>query len=228
MSAEELDNFLPTAPVSVRAIDSSWAEKRATMSGLTTQEVIAEIADHLVTRLDHNLDESRNVLLYLPENKGDPYILALPLKLEATKEKRFISEGKLPPKAFIKSELDNDKIRNEFETLVKKKYPQLNEFVFIKDSLGNYLATSIKSQWEGFWLYHESQTTVCDTVNKKMYEKSVGRFIIGKIAPSGAVLFNKAPYRHPTRMSATEEALRLSNNYDSSFVIYRAIGVVGV
>ena len=228
MSTDLLDNFLPKAPVSVRAIDSAWVAERAAKDKVTEQEVISEIAEHLATRLNHTMDETRDVLLYSPENKGDPYILALPLKLEAPKEKRFINEGKLPPKSFIKSELDNDKITAEFERLIKKKYPNLNDFVFIKDSLGVYLDPTIKDYWEGFLLYHDSQTTVCDTVNKKIYEKSIGRFIIGKIVPSGAVLFNKAPYRHATRASATEEALRLSNAYDCSFVVYRAIGVVGV
>lgn len=227
MSDEQLNNFAPKAPVSLRAVDAAWVADRATATGVTPLEVIQEVANGLVERLNHNMDATRDVLLYSPENEDGPYILALPLKWESSKTKKQSAEAKPLPKSFINSDADNNKIVKEFETLIRKKYPGLDDFVFVRNQLGIYLDPKIKDLWDGFWLYHESQTTVSDTVNKKMYEKSLGRFILGKIVASGSVMFPTAPYRHATRQGATEEALRLSGTYGCSFAIYRAVDVVG-
>lgn len=223
MSDVEQPNFFHPQAYSVRTIDPQWVSKRTEELG-DEQAALNEVLEQLMVRVDQNYDESRDPLVYMPDGEGEPYILAIPI-CNVPVRKRPKAET---PVRKHQPNPDNKRssLRDDFEQLVFEIYPTLNKSDLAKEN-DIYINPLVKASWEGFKLHHSRLTEANSHTYRDNYNKTLGRYVIGKINQAGVALFNHAPYRHLTLTAATEEAKRLTAEKNEAFGIFRCLDIIG-
>mgnify|MGYP003407734786 CR=1 FL=1 len=219
----ELD-FLATEPLSLRAIDQTWIKNRAVELGCSDiQGALEEAVGVLYERIGPNAKDAP-AMVFTPGNDTDPYIVAIPLD-HLTNRERGQSKG-MPPVA-ERPDVKHSTLRDEFENLLFES-GSFDPSITKVDDKGRYVVLWVRARWEGFQMYHTKLTIESSDSYKPKYAKTLGRYVIGKVAPTGAVLFHKVPFRHQTKALALEEANRLSADFDGAFAIYRCLDIIDV
>ena len=217
----ELD-FLSAEPLSLRAIDQAWIKKRAVELGRSDiQGALEEAVGVLYERIGPNAKDAP-AMVFTPGNDTDPYIVAIPLDHLTNREK---GQSKGMPPVAERPDVKHSTLRDEFENLLFES-GSFDPSILKLDAKGRYATPWVNARWEGFMMYH-SKLTIAGTDNyKPKYAKTLGRYVIGKVAPTGAVLFHKVPFRHQTKAMALEEANRLSTDFDGAFAVYRCLDII--
>ena len=217
----ELD-FLSAEPLSLRAIDQAWIKKRAVELGRSDiQGALEEAVGVLYERIGPNAKDAP-AMVFTPGNDTDPYIVAIPLDHLTNREK---GQSKGMPPVAERPDVKHSTLRDEFENLLFES-GSFDPSILKLDAKGRYATPWVNARWEGFMMYH-SKLTIAGTDNyKPKYAKTLGRYVIGKVAPTGAVLFHKVPFRHQTKALALEEANRLSTDFDGAFAVYRCLDII--
>mgnify|MGYP003407763763 FL=1 len=217
----ELD-FLATEPLSLRAIDQAWIKNRAVELGCSDiQGALEEAVGVLYERIGPNAKDAP-AMVFTPGNDTDPYIVAIPLDHLTNREK---GQSKGMPPVAERPDVKHSTLRDEFENLLFES-GSFDPSILKLDAKGRYVTPWVNARWEGFMMYH-NKLTIAGTDNyKPKYAKTLGRYVIGKVAPTGAVLFHKVPFRHQTKAMALEEANRLSTDFDGAFAVYRCLDII--
>lgn len=223
--SEEIANFLPAEPYSLRPVCQHWVKQRAVELGGRIEDALLEVVEHLYVRTSHNNDDSRQVLVYSPSGEQDPYVIALPL----INHKKAVQDSVAPPARPCPVTPDNRKsnVREEFEDLLFVERDDLTPSALDKDEQGNYLDPTVNTLWQGFRLYHRRLTIESKPAFREQYQKILGRYVLAKVSPAGVPLFNRTPFRHATRAKAYEEASRLSSEVGEAFGVFRCLDIVG-
>jgi len=227
-------DFFHPAAYSLRAIDPEWVDKRskeiAVATGSATpedciQEALEEVLTQLAERTGHNFDDQGEPFVYTPDVPGQPYVMLVPLKVltSSKRPKADIPQPKHAPNPNNK----RSNLRLDFEATVFEIEPGLNKSDLAKDGQGRYYNARMQALWDGFQMYHNRFTTVKSPTFRVNYQKALGRYVIAKIGPNGVPLFNRAPFRHMTIVDATTEALRLADEHQDGFAIFRCMDIVG-
>jgi hypothetical protein len=225
MTVQELTpvDFLSTEPLSLRAIDQAWVNKRTVELGQPNVEAaLLEAVEVLHERIGPNVKEDAPVMVYTPANDTDPYVVAIPLTRRTTRE---LQQGHGMPPVAARPDNKNCTLREEFENLLFEE-GSFDPKVLDRDSRDKYVMQWVNARWEGFQMYHNKLTLAGTASYKPKYAKTLGRFIIGKVTQTGAVNIHNVPYRHQTKALAMEEANRLSTEHKGVFAVFRCLDIV--
>lgn len=213
--------------IGYRAVASDYVMKRAYALSDTSfpdlPAALKEIAETISERFGANLIEGE-VTVYYPTSSKDPYVFGIPCTKNTKKKVNQVN--KEDPLAIIKSrpfrpEVKGNTLQQDFEdALFEDKARPISATNKTPD--GIYTNPIIQAQWEGFKLYHSK----FDKDLSKRQDKTLGRYVIGKVIVSGQVKFHELPFRHPTKATAMEEANRLANTYGGGFGVFRCIEIV--
>lgn len=194
----------------------------------TIDDALEFICDKLVTRVAYNAHESLGPLVYFPSKAEDPFIFAIPLNQKKTISNNTLTPGKepLPIVPKIKDTLRSN-TNKEFEDVLFNTPGKAFSITDLdKESNGEYINKEVQAIWIGFCLYH-NELTKGVVKSKERYEKTLGRYVIGKVNKRGIANFVTAPFRHQTRQLAFEEAARLSEAHNGAFGVFRCMAIVG-
>jgi len=61
---------------------------------------------------------------------------------------------------------------------------------------------------------------------KNRYNRTLGRYVIGKVGHQGKAIFTTAPYRHQTRAEAMQEANLLALELGEPFAVFRCLDII--
>lgn len=229
MELNATDDMFHKQPYSFRAICPEWVVKRGLeISVNDTPDVLGALNEALQTilvRVDRNLDESREPLVYFPDHEGEPYMLLIPI---LNVNSRKIPKAEVPVRTTTPN--PNNKrssLRMEFEESVFEMAPNLEKSDLARDVNGKYKNAYVNALWEGFKFYHNKFTQANSVTWRENYQKTLGRYVLAKVGLNGVALFNRAPYRHMTLGQATTEAERLVSEFGEGFGIFRCIDVIG-
>lgn len=225
MTAQELTpvDFLSTEPLSLRAIDQAWVHKRASELGhATTEGALLEAVEVLHERIGPNVKEDAAVMVFTPTNDTDPYIVAIPLTRLTTREKQ---QGLGMPPVAARPDRKECSLREEFENLLFEE-GSFDPSVLKRDSRDKYVMQWVNARWEGFQMYHNKLTIAGTSGYKPKYAKTLGRYVISQVGPTGAVNFHNVPFRHQTKALAFEEANRLSTEHNRVFAVFRCMDII--
>lgn len=222
-------DFLSTEPLSLRAIDQVWVKKRAAAltnavdPGMPNIEgALFEAVEVLYDRIGPNAKEDALAMIFTPGNDTDPYIVAIPLNRLTNREKQ---QGTGMPPVAARPDIKEGALREEFENLLFEE-GSFDPSILNRDERGKYTTAWVNARWEGFQMYH-NKLTIAGTANyKPRYAKTLGRFVISKVGPTGAVTFHPVPFRHQTKALAFEEANRLSTEHNGVFAVFRCLDII--
>lgn len=222
-------DFLSTEPLSLRAIDQAWVNKRAAQlvnpvdPGMPNVEgALFEAVEVLYDRIGPNAKEDVCAMVFTPANDTDPYVVAIPLTHLTNREKQ---QGLGMPPVAARPDRKECSLREEFENLLFEE-GSFDPKVLDRDSRDRYVMQWVNARWEGFQMYHNKLTIAGATNYKPKYAKTLGRYVISKVGPTGAVQFHNVPFRHQTKALAFEEANRLSTEYQGVFAVFRCLDII--
>lgn len=224
--------FTPEQHFTLRAIDSNWVKQRgeelSKASGAPepdTQAALEEAVETLHDRMGHNLDNSKDILLYAPSTESDPFLVAIPVNTlsrkihPVTPEKPGVPVGRNPLWALT--------IQEQFENVIFEGDFIVTPTSLDKNDKGDYLDPVIQLMWNGFNLYHEKMTNYNKASYKPRFDKTLGTYVIAKIThPSGSAVFINTPFRHRLKADAMNEGARLATHHNSAFALFRCLDVI--
>lgn len=114
-------------------------------------------------------------------------------------------------------------LRLRFEADMRRKFEK-SGVDLDRTKAGMYKCKRIQLWWLGYKLAHESENGI-----NRSSPVPATRFIVGRVEDdNGTKKFRLAPvpYRHLTRLNATEEANRLANFHGGQFAIFRCVDIV--
>lgn len=218
-------SFLSPEPFSLRAIDQTWVNHRAAQLGSPEEPDISgaltEVAQTLYERIGDNVKDEGEPVVFMPGNETDPYVIGIPLDQRRARLKR---EGKAPPVALVPDNKEMS-LREEFEDLLFQE-GSFDPSILDRADNDRYVVPWVNARWEGFQMYHRRLTLVSTDKFKAKYNRTLGRYVLGKVAINGSVLFTKTPFRHQTKAQALEEANRLSTEFSAPFALFRCLDIV--
>ena len=230
-------DFLSELPLSLRAIDQNWVNQRAVELVAAAEsnapievsearyQILEEIVERLGERLGSNLRDDALALLFSPSNETDPYVVGLPIDGRSSHQKRIERAKETPRPAPPQVSLDYRTVRADFEDgLFQTGEYELS--VLDKDEDGNYLEQWVTDRWKGFQMFYNQMVIANSGKFKNKYSKTLGRYVVGKIANNGAALFVRAPFRHETKAGAFQEANNLSTEHASPFGVFRCLDII--
>lgn len=215
--------FLSKQAISLRAIDQEWIKTRALELGDDPVAALSEAVQTLYDRIGHNVKEDEEVMVFTPENDTDPYVVGIYLDQRTVRQKLAANNATRPAPAMLDSK--ENSMREDFENLLFEQCP-CEPSVIQRDERGRYVVAWVNARWEGFLMYHNNISVIKQNKFQNKYVRTLGRYVIGKMALNGAVLFTKAPFRHQTKALAMEEANRLSTELGEVFAVFRCLDIV--
>lgn len=226
--------FLSQVPLSLRAVDQAWVNERAAQipneafpGEPNVEAALAEVVERLHQRLGQNVKEDTPGFVYTPDNDTDPYVVCVPLdKLsrgQRLERNRIHREPDNTPSRLTDTSESN--LRKEFENLLFQDL-LLEEKVLEQDHLGRYITPWVNARWEGFQMYHRHLTVAGKPAFKNRYNRTLGRYVIGKIGHQGKAIFTTAPFRHQTKAEAMQEANRLAVELGEPFAVFRCLDII--
>jgi hypothetical protein len=154
-------------------------------------------------------------------------VVGIPLDYRSAYQRRLDkrSQPSVPVDSYKPSSDSN--LQAEFENLLHEDV-LLDPKDLAKDERGHYIVQWVAERWKGFLMYQRKLVIVAANKAKPSYGKTLGRYVIGRVATNGVAVFTKAPYRHATKAQAIEEANRLSAEFNSPFGVFRCLDIIDV
>lgn len=229
--------FFAKEPFALRAIDQEWLNKRANelgnMAGPDLDAALDEVLADLYARMGVNLDKGRCSIIHSPGDEGDPYIIAVPIikpnsRIVKSMTRKVSTEAMLAVADAPRSarEKVEESLRLQFEEMVSVLPEGLGHHGLVRTPSGRYVDQKFQGMWEGFLLYHDGMTTIGQGLPGRHDHRIMGHYVVGKVVKTGVAIFTKAPYRHATKAGAMEECLRLKEEFNETFAIFRCVDVV--
>ena len=225
-------NFLSPMPFSLKAISQEWVNKRAgeLVNGVdpgqpNVEGALYEAAQVLFERAGANASDDECAILYTPSNDKDPYIIGIPLDQRPLRSKRKsrILAGYKP---ILPKPTPETSIRLDFENLMFETVDGFNISDLDCNEEGEYKNPITQSYWKGFCMYHNKLTIVSNGAFKPKYSKTLGVYVVARVATNGTAVFTQSPFRHYTKAGALEEANRLTATHGSPFAIFRCLDII--
>lgn len=225
-------DFAFNTPLSFKAIDNNWIRTRsaelAAVDGTEPDDAKAllEAVEVLVGRLGGNAIEDADVMVYAPATDTDPYVVGIPIHRITPRAGRTPKEvnEKLSPVPYCET-TKKETLRADFEDMLFE-VGEHEISIIDRDSNGNYLLPWVAERWAGFQMYHKHFISIPVDNHKGKHNKTLAQYVVGKVNANGTVMFHNTPFRHSTRASATEEANRLSQQYQTAFAIFRCQDII--
>lgn len=226
-------DFLANESYSFRAVDNAWVRKRAAqlvnpidLGQPNILGALVEAAEVLYDRVGVNAKEDAHALFFYADNDTDPFVIAIPLDHRSIVEKRA-EKGPITPPPKPTPPAKETTLREDFEDLLFQE-GSFDHKVLDRLQNGRYKTPWVQAKWEGFCMYHNKLVTLPAEKYKPRYDKVLGRYIIGKVGDTGAILFHNVPFRHQTKALALEEANRLSAEFQHPFAIFRCLDIINL
>jgi hypothetical protein len=224
-------DFLSPEPLSLKAIDQTWLNKRAAeLANPETPDVpniegaLLEALDQLYERIGTNAKDDVPALVFAPDNATDPYVVGISLDRRSGRERRGADRGPANPTPLMPDTKENT-LREDFENLLFES-GSFDPGIVTRDGNGRYLVPWVNARWEGFQMYHSKLVVNSTGTFKNKYTRTLGRYVIGKVAVNGGVIFKQIPFRHQTKALALEEANRLSVDLGGAFAVFRCLDII--
>lgn len=229
-----IPDFMFNKSLSLKAIDGPWVRARA--AELVTpdnpvpdnQAALLEAVEVLQVRLGHNLVDDTPVMVFEPSNDEDPYIVGISIHQftpRGNRKAKPASKLVTPTEPPRIQDTKQNTLREDFENMLFEMGGHPPSIVD-RDDRDVYILPWVQEQWNGFKMYHYRFTSAGTDTHKGKYDRTLGRYVIGKINFNGSATFHAMPYRHQTKALAKEEANRLSMEHNCPFGVFRCLDIV--
>lgn len=226
-------SFLHAKCWSMKAIDQNWINQRSNeladpITGTPDiSAALGEVVEALVGRIGNNIGSSEEAVIYVPGNETDPYVVGIELRKNT---KRGPRAGAKPPyeEAMTVLEMQDPKescLRDDFEDLLFQEDAYLPSIID-RDPQGRYILDWVNERWAGFQMYEQRLVAHNSDYYDGKYCKTLGRYVVGRMANNGAVVFRTMPFRHQTKALAMEEANRQTETLGGAFAVYRCLDII--
>lgn len=226
--------FFNEKEYSLKAISQTWLNMRCGELGGDLQGAFQEVLDGLVDRLGNNVEQEGECRIYFPDNETDPYVFAIPLDRRSeflrSKAKAQARVQHLMPLQTVEQVAENKTttVKEDFENLLFEENDGYDHRLLNTDEQGNYTDPKTRNRWEGFLMYHQNFTILGKDHYKNKYGKTLGKYVVARLAKNGIAIFTAAPYRHQTKADAVEKANALSKEFMAPFSVFRCMDIYDV